>query len=764
MSFRSLWNQVRKTITTSRRRTQRSWRIDGALEERIVLAVSAHEQLFLELINRARANPTAEATRLGIALNEGLAPGTITTTAKQPLALNDSLQVAIQNHLQFLIDTDQFSHTGSGGSDPFQRIEAAGYTGYTIAGENLAFEATSGTPNVEQFVINTHNDLFIDAGIAGRGHRINILRDSFKETGAGVRTGVYTSGGNNFNAVFTGNDFGAKAGNSFLTGVVITDTTVANNFYNVGEGLSGVTVSVSNGSTTVNTTTNGGGGYQIQLAPGTYNVTFSGPGISTPVTKSVTIGSLNVKVDLNVRTDVPTAPTVSFAAATHSVNEAAGTRTITVNLSKVGTSTITVNYATSSGTATSGTDFTATSGTLTFAPGITSQTFDVPITNDLTLEPTESFNLTLSSPSGATLGATPTATVSIVDNDVPAVSFQLTAKSVTESTTSASFNVVLDGASSQTITVNYALTGGTATLGTDFTLAAGTLTFAPGTTTRTLNFTVLNDTKDENDETVIITLSSPTNATLGAANQATYTILDNDAAPSAKFAFKTASGSSTSSPTILESAGTLSVPIILSAPSDREITVNLSTLTGGTAGGADFNIPVTSVTFAPGETQKTLQLNVTNDALDEVNETIKLKLTSAQATIGDGSSATATITDDDLPPTVSFTVAESSANESVASPGTVIVQLSAASGQNVTVKYAVSKTGTNASSSTDYTLAKGTLTFLPGETQKTIPLVLKNDAIVEPNETLRILLSSPSKAILGPITAHVFTILNDDSV
>ncbi len=369
MSFRSLWNQVRQTITTSRRRTQRSWRIDGALEERIVLAVSAHEQLFLELINRARANPTAEATRLGIALNEGLAPGTITTTAKQPLALNDSLQVAIQNHLQFLIDTDQFSHTGSGGSDPFQRIEAAGYTGYTIAGENLAFEATSGTPNVEQFVINTHNNLFIDAGIAGRGHRINILRDSFKETGAGVRTGVFTDNGNNFNAVFTGNDFGAKAGNSFLTGVVITDTTVANNFYNVGEGLSGVTVSVSNGSTTVNTTTNGGGGYQIQLARGPTTSRSPVRGFRLRSPSRSRSAAMNVKVDLNVRTDVPTAPTVSFAAATHSVNEAAGTRTITVNLSKVGTSTITVNYATSSGTATSGSDFTATSGTLTFAPG-----------------------------------------------------------------------------------------------------------------------------------------------------------------------------------------------------------------------------------------------------------------------------------------------------------------------------------------------------------------------------------------------------------
>lgn len=766
MGLRTLWIQVRQFCTVPRRRSKRSVRAAHVLEDRIVLAVSAAEQLFLELINRARANPAAEASRLGIALNEGLAAGTISTTAKQPLAINDSLQTAIQNHLQFLIDTDQFTHTGAGGTDPFQRIEAAGYTGYTTAGENLAFKATTGTPNVEQFVIDEHNSLFIDAGIAGRGHRTNMMNGNFKETGSGVRTGVYTSGGNNFNAVFTGNDFGAKAGNSFLTGVVITDTTVANNFYNIGEGLSGINVSITDGTTTLNTTTNGGGGYQVQVPAGTWQVTFSGAGISTPVTKSFTIGDQNIKVDLNVRTDVPTAPTVSFSAATYSVNEADGGREITVSLNRVGTVPITVNYATSTGTATSGVDFTPTSGTLTFAPGITSQSFRIPITNDTSLEPTETINLTLSSPTAATLGATSTATVSIVDNDVPAVSFQLASKSVSESTTSATFNVVLNGASSQTITVNFALSGGTATLGSDFNLTNGTLTFAPGATSKTLTFTVINDSKDENDETVQIDLSAPTNATLGATTSAVYTILDNDNGPSAKFAFRTLTGSSTSSPTVLESSGTLVVPIVLSAASERAITVNLGAIAGGTAlGGADFSFPgETFVTFAPGETRKELTLNIQEDALDEVNETIKLKLSSAQATIGDGSAATVTITDNDAAPTVSFTVAESSSNESVASPGTVIVQLSAASGQKVTVKYGVSRTGTNASSSTDYTLASGTLTFLPGETLKTIPLVLKNDAIVEPHETLRITLSSPSKAILGPIAAHIFTILNDDGI
>ena len=734
----------------------------SALEARVLLTVSAHEQLFLELINRARANPTAEAASFGISLNEGLAAGTIPSTAVQPLALNGALQTSIQGHLQDMIDRDFFSHTGSNGSTFTARINAAGYLNYTTAGENLAYRASSGAINTEASVVQQHQDLFVDAGITGRGHRKNILGTNFKETGAGVRTGNYQG----YNAVFTGNDFAAKAGNSFLTGVVITDAINANNFYNVGEGLSGVSIVVKNGATTVvSTTSNAAGGYQVQVPAGTYQVTFSGPGINAPVSKSFTIAALNVKVDANTRTDVPAPPTVSFSASNVTVNEADGTKSITVTLSRVATVPVSVRYATSNGTAISGSDYTASSGTLNFAIGETSKTFSIPIANDLTLEPTETILLALSSPSGASLGSVPTSTLSIVDNDVPSVSFQIATKSVTEATTSASFTVLLSGASSQSITVRYALSGGTATSGADFSPVNGTLTFAPGETSKAITFTVVNDLLDENDETVLIALSAPTNSTLGTASDATYTILDNDLAPTAKLDFRTSTGAATTVVSVAESILTLSVPIILSAASARSLTVNLAAVLGGTAAaGLDFSIPVSSVTFAPGETRKTLTLNISNDLLDEVNETIKLALTSTTATIGTGSTATVTILDNDAAPTVSFTTATSSGRENIASPGTVRVALSAPSGQNVTVKYAMTTSGTTANSRTDFTLAAGTLTFLPGETVKTIPLVLKNDTLREATETIRITLTTPVNATLGSVIAHVFSILDDESI
>src|SRR3954467_11389125 len=102
------------------------------LESRCLFTAGAPtdlEQYMVELINRGRANPSAEAARYGIALNEGLAAGTISTAAKQPLAINPFLTDSAHKHSQWMIDTDTFSHTGAGGTSPQTRMSNAGYSG-----------------------------------------------------------------------------------------------------------------------------------------------------------------------------------------------------------------------------------------------------------------------------------------------------------------------------------------------------------------------------------------------------------------------------------------------------------------------------------------------------------------------------------------------------------------------------------------------------------------------------------------------------------
>src|SRR5262249_8430090 len=127
-----------------------------------------------------------------------------------------------------------------------------------------------------------------------------------------------------------------------------------------------------------------------------------------------------LSVTYTTGTPAPQPGTLQFSNAAYAVGESGGTATITVTRTGGSDGSVTVNYATSNGTATAGSDYTASSGTLTFAAGETSKTFTVPITDDTLGEGNETVNLTLSSPTGgATLGGQGTAVLTIQDNDVP---------------------------------------------------------------------------------------------------------------------------------------------------------------------------------------------------------------------------------------------------------------------------------------------------------------------------------------------------------
>lgn len=254
---------------------------------------TADEQLMLELVNRARANPTAEAQRYNISLNQGLSSGRISATEKQPLAFNLNLIDSSRVHSQWMLNNNTFSHTGAGGSSAGDRMDNADYrfTGSWTWGENIAWQGTTGTPNVTQYVGTQHGGLF-----KSPGHRTNILSDNFREIGIGVKPGKF----NQYNAVMTTQNF-AKSGSSvFLTGVAFDDSVVDDDFYSVGEGLGGIEVTATRQSDQkkFTTTTFGSGGYQVALDPGTYQVSFSGGGLGQTVSETVSINAKNIKLDL----------------------------------------------------------------------------------------------------------------------------------------------------------------------------------------------------------------------------------------------------------------------------------------------------------------------------------------------------------------------------------------------------------------------------------------------------------------------------------
>jgi len=252
---------------------------------------------------------------------------------------------------------------------------------------------------------------------------------------------------------------------------------------------------------------------------------------STPTPEATEIAPTTVPP-----TAPPLLPTVQFTGAAYSINENAGSITITVTLSSASTQTITVSYATSDGTATAPADYTSTANTLTFIPGQTARTFDVPIADDTLDEDDESLQVTLGAPTNATLGSPNPATITILDDDAtPSVQFLTTSLAANEGDTAnlqITVTVVLSTASGRTLSVDYATSDITATAGSDYQATNGTLTFTPGQTSQTFTVTIINDAVGpEGNERLNLTLGTPINVTIGANNPATLTIVDDDPVP-----------------------------------------------------------------------------------------------------------------------------------------------------------------------------------------------------------------------------------------
>ena len=252
---------------------------------------TAQEVLVVELINRARANPDAEAARFGIGLNDGITGTTITAAAKQPLAHNLLLIDAARKHSQWMLDTDIFSHTGVNNSEPTARMAAAGYsfTGSWMSGENIAWGGTSrSTINLTSYALSHHEGLF-----RSPGHRLNILEANFRELGVGQKEGYFIDSGTNYLSSMLTQNFARSGSSYYLTGVVYSDNN-NNDFYDVGEGLSGITISFNGKSYPAYTT----GAYSIPVSNGTYNISVTGDLLGTAVYHSVQIDNANTKLDV----------------------------------------------------------------------------------------------------------------------------------------------------------------------------------------------------------------------------------------------------------------------------------------------------------------------------------------------------------------------------------------------------------------------------------------------------------------------------------
>ena len=292
--------------------------------------LTAEEQFFVELVNRARIDPTAEADRLGVGVNEGLSgDDQLTSTPKQVLATNSVLADAADAHSRDMIDRDFFAHTNPDGVTASQRVRDAGYInargqggGNVAAGENL--NLISAWPELDRSDLEALIEQHHLALWTSTSHRPQILTDSnlVSEIGIGIQDGIYTGTASSgterdLDASLVTQKYGVTAiTRTFITGAVFADGAEDNDFYNIGEGRGGGRVVATNVETgeqfagevnavggyniLVGSTTHYSSGSQADQEAATYRLTLEQDGESYTLDGTVDVDQTNVKADFDL--------------------------------------------------------------------------------------------------------------------------------------------------------------------------------------------------------------------------------------------------------------------------------------------------------------------------------------------------------------------------------------------------------------------------------------------------------------------------------
>ena len=390
--------------------------------------------------------------------------------------------------------------------------------------------------------------------------------------------------------------------------------------------------------------------------------------------------------------------------------------TFSITLSAPTFETVTVTASTSLGTA-GPADVEGKQLQLTIPAGATTASFTVKSAEDALDEPDETVNVTLSSPSGATIGDG-AALGTIVDDDAsPTVS--IAAASAAEGNP-VRLPVTLSAPSGREVTVRLTTADGTAVAPGDYTAQSLALVTIPaGQTSVDALVPTATDTLIEAAETFTATLSQPANATVGAAS-ATGTITEASRTVSVGPA-----------PAVPE-AGQLAFPVTLSSPSATDTTVNLTTEDGTATAPADYTAATLAIVIPAGQTAGTFSVQTNEDQVVEPSETVKAKITGASGQVVAGTtSATGTITD------VAPRVLDIGPAASVPEDGQLVfpVTLSRPSPTQSTVTV-IAENGT-ATSPGDYSAKTETLTIPAGQSSVNFVVQTLEDQLAEGDETVK---------------------------
>lgn len=409
------------------------------------------------------------------------------------------------------------------------------------------------------------------------------------------------------------------------------------------------------------------------------------------------------------------------------------------------------------GTAEHGLDYAPIGSPVTIPAGASSATVVITPIDDTLGEPSQTVILMLANSTDYTVGSPSTATVTIADNDLPSVTIVPLNGGKESGSTAAKFTVVRNGSQGGTISVRYAVSG-TAASGADFTALSGVISLtshATDSVRATLTIPVIDDPEIEDAEIVTITLLPDPAYSVDAESSATIFIEDNDGGgrPMINISKNNLTLSETST-----TKGEIYVSRVGSTTGAIQVRYSL----GGTAtNGADYLNQSGIFIIPDGASSGTLEFTMRDDAEAEGTETIEVALLpDAAYGIGPASAATLYINDNEsfankvrfVPLGGTFVENEGSFD--------VRIALDAPAPHVITVECHIAG-GTALGHGIDYSFAPGTLVFAPGETEKFVPVILRDDVVPEGAETILVGLRNAHGVSIGT-TSATFTITDDE--
>lgn len=491
---------------------------------------------------------------------------------------------------------------------------------------------------------------------------------------------------------------------------------------------------------------------QVNFAPGVTAQTVTIPLVNELIAAGVETLNLTLTTPTGGAT-LGTASTATFALIDDQVNGVTlqftqtnfseledGTLIVPVTVTRTGAINrpVTLTLALEEETATAPFDFDNTPISVTFASGETTQTLSIPIVNDNSIEPAETFSLTLvDPPTGATLGTPNTATFTIVDNDAALQFIRPDFSAVEDGTPIQPIQVQRIGFTNIPTGVTIGLSDGTATAPLDYDPTPIAVEFAPGETLQTVEIPIVDDEIIEPDETINLALLNSTGeATLTEPSTAVFTIVDNDVL----LQFSEANF-------VVNENGTAIAPVTVtrSGRLNQAFSAAIALTNGPATAPFDYDNTPILVNFAPGETVQTVAVPIIDDTESEPTETVQLTLTnpSEGARIGPQNAATLAILDNDI--RLEFSAPTFIIEED--GTGILAITVTRAGALHLPAGATLVLADGTATAPFDYDNTPIPVTFAPGETIQTVTIAIANDPIAEVAETLNLALVNPTPGV-----------------